>query len=91
VITHDLRGRWIEKLVKEFPGAKVITLLPNNADLEIRIKERKQRDRSAYGNIEEAIKCNDDLRKRQLYPNETRIDTSNLTPEQTVEEALKVI
>lgn len=86
IIVDDLQDFRVEELQKLFINSKIVTLCPEDEEVEKRIKIRNE----GWKNIEEAIKWNQKMKERNL-PNEYKIDNTFLTPEGTVVKILENI
>ena len=76
IVVHDVP--FISELLKEFPNTKVITLMPTDDEIRKRIGERK----GGFRDPEAAVQRNKYFREIS-FPNETKIDNTQLTSEQT--------
>lgn len=87
VIVHELRDSRVRQMAEEFPGAKIFTLVADDAEIEKRISVRND----GWRNIPRAIEWNKSVKERPAFANEIKIDNTNKTSEETFEEVLKFL
>jgi adenylate kinase family enzyme len=91
VIVTDLRDSKVREIPRSFEKDNfIIFSLTIETDEELQKRVLGERD-SGFKNVEEALRWNKDLKKRQLLPNEHKIDNSHNDPGKTVQEILKLI
>ena len=91
VIVTDLTDLRVEELEKIFKKNNLIIFsLVIGTDEELKGRILSNRD-SGFKNIDQALRWNNALKKRQLLPNEHKIDNSHNNPGKTAEEILDII
>lgn len=87
IIIHDLRDFRVQQIPAEFQNSIIITLISENSELEKRIRLRNE----GWKDTAEAIKWNEEVKKRSLLPNEHKIDNTYQTPEKTLDQAMEIL
>ena len=87
IIIHDLRDFRVQQMPAEFQNSIIITLIPENSELEKRIRLRNE----GWKDTAEAIKWNESVKSKPLLPNEYRIDNTDQAPEKTLDEVIKIL
>jgi dephospho-CoA kinase len=91
VIVTDLTDSKVQDIPKIFEkNDYIIFSLTIATDAELQKRVLGERD-SGFKNVEAAIRWNNDLKRRQLLPNEYKIDNSHNDPKRTVEEILELL
>lgn len=90
VIVTDVGEPRIQELVNLFSQEQylIFTLYTNDEVLKERVLE-PTRD-SGYRNFERAIKINKEILERDLLKNETKIDVTDLRPEETAQQIIQL-
>ncbi len=87
VAVHDLRAARPADISAAFPDTIILTLVPDDAVLEERIRPRT----GGWTDVEGAKAWNQGIKGRTALVNERRIDNSFSAPEETFSKALAVL
>lgn len=92
ILVTDLRDHIILTLEREFPkyNYKLITLFLDD-EKELKLRVTSDRDMNQYKNWEEALQINETMKKRDLLPNEVRVNITNKSKEEVLHEVKKLL
>jgi adenylate kinase family enzyme len=92
IIVNGLKNNQYDEIKKIFAKCdfKIIYLVVNDDD-ELKKRVLNEKRDSGFRDYETALEWNKNIMKRKLSKNEFLVDNTNLKPEQTLEEILKIV